>query len=157
VSGAGMIGFIGLVVPHFARKRVGALHRGLIPLAALWGATTLVASDLLARWVARPQELPVGVVTALLGAPCFIFLMTTGEHPRVAPAVAGSTDVMGERLAHVACVVVSYQRSLSQWRMVIGYPDKPTPNGRHPVVLRAPIGRGLCAASTRPPSPPAPW
>jgi iron complex transport system permease protein len=83
VSGAGMIGFVGLVVPHFARRMVGSLHFKLLPLAALLGATALTSADILARTVARPHELPVGVLTALLGAPFFIFILIkkpqTGE------------------------------------------------------------------------------
>lgn len=72
VSGAGMVGFVGLVVPHFARKFVGSLHYKLLPLAAIWGAAALTAADGLARVIARPYELPVGVVTALIGAPVFL-------------------------------------------------------------------------------------
>lgn len=75
VSGAGMIGFVGLVVPHFARRFVGSLHTALLPLVAIWGATTLVLADLLARVIARPYEVPVGVVTALLGAPIFLWVI----------------------------------------------------------------------------------
>ena len=75
VSGAGMIGFIGLIVPHFARRMVGSMHGRLLPLAAIWGAASLTAADGLARMVARPYELPVGVVTALVGAPVFIWVI----------------------------------------------------------------------------------
>jgi iron complex transport system permease protein len=75
VSAGGMIGFVGLIVPHFARRIVGSLHLALIPLCAIWGATTLIAADTLARVVARPYELPVGVVTALIGAPFFLWIM----------------------------------------------------------------------------------
>jgi iron complex transport system permease protein len=75
VSGAGMIGFIGLIVPHFARRMVGSMHGKLLPLAAIWGAASLTAADGLARMVARPYELPVGVVTALVGAPVFIWVI----------------------------------------------------------------------------------
>lgn len=75
VSAAGMIGFIGLVVPHFARRSVGSLHLQLIPLVALLGAAVLTASDLFSRVVASPYELPVGVVTALIGAPMFLWIM----------------------------------------------------------------------------------
>lgn len=75
VSTAGMIGFVGLVVPHWVRKSVGALHLRLIPLSALWGAVLMVVADLLSRWVARPSELPVGAITAIIGAPLFAFQM----------------------------------------------------------------------------------
>ena len=75
VSGSGMIGFIGLVVPHFTRRIAGSLHRRLIPLCAIWGAGVLVAADLLSRVVISPLEIPVGVVTALAGAPVFLWIM----------------------------------------------------------------------------------
>ncbi|MGZ3699706.1 MAG: FecCD family ABC transporter permease, partial [Bdellovibrionota bacterium] len=75
VSAAGMIGFIGLIIPHFARRFVGSLHRGLIPLCAIWGAAALSFADILARVMARPLELPVGVVTAIIGAPLFLWVM----------------------------------------------------------------------------------
>ena len=75
VSGAGMIGFVGLIVPHFARRFVGSLHFVLIPLCALWGATMMIGADCLARLVARPLELPTGVITALIGAPFFLILL----------------------------------------------------------------------------------
>ena len=75
VSASGMIGFVGLVVPHFARRWVGSLHRELIPLSAIWGATALVLADSLARVVAKPYELPVGAVTAVIGAPVFAWVM----------------------------------------------------------------------------------
>jgi ABC-type Fe3+-siderophore transport system permease subunit len=79
VSSCGMIGFLGLVVPHFVRSRVGALHRALIPLSALWGAAVLTAADGVSRWAARPYELPVGVVTALVGAPLFLWIVIRGR------------------------------------------------------------------------------
>jgi iron complex transport system permease protein len=83
VSGAGMIGFVGLVVPHFARRMAGTLHLRLIPVCAIWGAATLTLSDTLARALARPYELPVGVVTGLIGAPVFLFIIL--RRPRLAP------------------------------------------------------------------------
>lgn len=75
VSSSGMIGFVGLVIPHFARKLVGSLHIRLLPLAAILGATSLTFSDSLARIIARPYELPVGVITALMGVPIFLWIM----------------------------------------------------------------------------------
>lgn len=75
VSGSGMIGFVGLVVPHFLRRFVGSLHLHLIPLVAIWGATALTLADSLARSILPPLELPVGVVTALMGAPLFIWIL----------------------------------------------------------------------------------
>jgi iron complex transport system permease protein len=75
VSAGGMIGFVGLVIPHFTRRRVGSLHLHLIPLAAIWGAVALTTADWVSRVLVRPYELPVGVVTALLGAPVFLWVM----------------------------------------------------------------------------------
>jgi iron complex transport system permease protein len=75
VSGGGMIGFVGLIVPHFLRRFAGSLHRVLLPLCAIWGAGALTLADGFARVVARPYELPAGVVTALVGAPLFIWIM----------------------------------------------------------------------------------
>lgn len=75
VSGGGLIGFVGLVVPHFVRRFAGSMHAALIPLCAIWGAVVLTAADALARVLVRPFELPVGVVTALAGAPLFLWVM----------------------------------------------------------------------------------
>ncbi|MEU9860404.1 iron ABC transporter permease [Streptomyces sp. NPDC047971] len=75
VSVSGAVGFIGLMVPHAARMAVGAPHRRLLPVAALGGATALVLADLAARTVAAPQDIPVGVLTALTGGPFFLWLM----------------------------------------------------------------------------------
>ncbi|WP_031508478.1 FecCD family ABC transporter permease [Streptomyces megasporus] len=75
VAHSGAIGFVGLMVPHAARMVVGASHRRLLPVAALGGAVFLLLADLLARTVAAPQEIPVGVVTALAGGPFFLWLL----------------------------------------------------------------------------------
>lgn len=75
VAFTGLIGFIGLVVPHLVRLGFGADHRLVLPGAALFGAALLVLADLLARSLVAPAELPVGVVTALLGAPFFLWLL----------------------------------------------------------------------------------
>jgi iron complex transport system permease protein len=75
VAVAGLIGFVGLVVPHIARMLVGSGHRYLLPVAALLGGALLVASDLIARTAASPRELPVGIVTAVAGAPFFLYLL----------------------------------------------------------------------------------
>lgn len=75
VSVAGVIGFVGLMTPHLLRMVVGADHRRLLPAVLLGGPTLLILADLLARTVLAPQELPVGVVTALLGGPFFLFLL----------------------------------------------------------------------------------
>jgi ABC-type Fe3+-siderophore transport system, permease component len=72
VAVAGMIGFVGLVVPHLIRLWVGPNHRTLLPASALLGGTLLMLADLLARTIVAPAELPIGIVTALLGAPFFL-------------------------------------------------------------------------------------
>lgn len=75
VSVSGIIGFVGLVVPHVVRLLVGPDHRILIPVSLLGGAIFLVWMDTLARTIILPAELPVGIITALLGAPFFIYLI----------------------------------------------------------------------------------
>ena len=75
VAAAGLIGFIGLVVPHLMRLLVGPDHRLLLPASALAGASLLLLADLVARLALAPAELPIGIVTALLGAPFFLFLL----------------------------------------------------------------------------------
>jgi iron complex transport system permease protein len=75
VSISGIIGFIGLIIPHITRILVGPDHRILIPSSALAGAIILILCDTIARSVVRPIELPVGIITSLLGAPFFIYLI----------------------------------------------------------------------------------
>ena len=75
VSIAGSIGFVGLIVPHLMRLLVGSDHRILIPAATLFGGLFLVFSDTLARTLLSPRQLPVGVITALLGVPLFLLLL----------------------------------------------------------------------------------
>lgn len=82
VAVAGLIGFVGLMVPHMIRLVVGPDHRVLLPASLLGGAVTLVLADLLARIVIAPIELPVGIVTALLGGPFFVWLLVRGERVR---------------------------------------------------------------------------
>lgn len=72
---AGPIGFVGLVVPHLCRLLVGPDHRWLLPFSMLAGAALLTASDILGRIIARPEELAVGIVTAFIGAPFFIYIV----------------------------------------------------------------------------------
>ena len=82
VAVSGGIGFVGLMLPHILRLLVGADHRRLLPVAALAGASFLIWVDVLARVVVAPQELPIGIITALLGAPFFIWLMRrSGDAP----------------------------------------------------------------------------
>ena len=81
VSVSGAIGYLGLLVPHLGRMLVGNDHRTLLPTAALGGAIILVLSDTLARTVIAPAELPVGAVTAVAGAPVFIYLLRRTAGP----------------------------------------------------------------------------
>ena len=75
VAVSGTIGFVGLVAPHITRRLTGPAHEGLIPIAALFGGALLVTADLIGRWVVAPSELPIGIVTALIGAPYFAYLL----------------------------------------------------------------------------------
>jgi iron complex transport system permease protein len=75
VSLAGIIGFVGIMVPHLMRLVFGSDHRLLLPVSALFGASFLIVADTIARTIFAPAELPVGVITALCGAPYFIFLL----------------------------------------------------------------------------------
>jgi iron complex transport system permease protein len=79
---AGSIGFIGLIVPHLMRLLVGSDMRLLLPAATLFGGALLMAADTLSRTVIAPEQLPVGVLTALIGAPLFLFLLARAEKPR---------------------------------------------------------------------------
>lgn len=75
VAFAGAIGFVGLVVPHIVRIVVGPGHRGLLPISAIAGAILIVAADCASRVVAPPSEVPIGLFTAAVGAPFFLFLV----------------------------------------------------------------------------------
>jgi iron complex transport system permease protein len=75
VSVSGLIGFVGLLVPHLLRMIFGADHRLLVPAAALGGAAFLIVADALARTLLAPTELPVGALTALVGGPLFLILL----------------------------------------------------------------------------------
>jgi iron complex transport system permease protein len=77
VSVCGPIGFVGMMCPHMARLWVGSDHRRLAPASLLFGGTFLVLCDTLARTLVAPAEIPVGVLTALLGGPFFIWLLLT--------------------------------------------------------------------------------
>jgi len=72
---AGPIAFVGLVIPHFCRLLVGTDHRWLLPFSAITGAGLLIAADIVGRVIARPTEVQVGIVTALIGAPFFIWIV----------------------------------------------------------------------------------
>lgn len=75
VAIAGTIGFVGLVAPHIARRLVGPSHEGLLPISALFGGALLVLSDLIGRWIVAPSEMPIGIITAMIGAPYFLYLL----------------------------------------------------------------------------------
>ena len=75
VSVGGPVGFVGIIVPHLVRLLVGADHRIVLPASALFGAAFLIGCDALARTVMSPLELPVGVITAILGGPFFLYLL----------------------------------------------------------------------------------
>jgi iron complex transport system permease protein len=82
VAVAGLIGFVGIIVPHAVRLLTGWSYRVIVPLSALFGGAFLVAADLAARTVMAPAELPIGVVTAFLGAPFFAVVMRSARRMR---------------------------------------------------------------------------
>ena len=75
VSASGVIGFVGLMIPHLIRGAIDADHRILFPASALFGASFLVGADLIARTIISPQELPVGVITGIIGGMIFIYII----------------------------------------------------------------------------------
>jgi len=75
VAVAGIIGFVGLVIPHIVRMLIGPDHRHLLPLSALAGAVLLISADLVCRTTFAPSEMPIGIITALVGAPFFLYIL----------------------------------------------------------------------------------
>ena len=75
MSLAGPVSFVGIIVPHLVRLMVGADHRLVLPASALFGAAFLIGCDLVARTIIAPLELPVGIVTAIIGGPVFLWLL----------------------------------------------------------------------------------
>ncbi len=75
VATAGTIGFVGLMAPHVARRLVGPTHGGLLPVAAMTGGALVVLADLVGRTLFAPVEIPCGIVTAVVGAPFFLYLL----------------------------------------------------------------------------------
>jgi iron complex transport system permease protein len=75
VSASGIIGFVGLIIPHMMRLAIGSDHRILLPACLFLGAAFLIVADAMARSVMAPVELPVGVITAFCGAPYFVYLL----------------------------------------------------------------------------------
>jgi iron complex transport system permease protein len=80
VAFSGIIGFIGLIVPHLIRLWFGSDYKRLLPLSILGGATTLLVSDVIARIIIAPQEIPVGIITALVGAPFFLWVLRRSKN-----------------------------------------------------------------------------
>ncbi|MGF6176547.1 FecCD family ABC transporter permease [Ensifer sp. 4252] len=79
VAVSGGIGFVGIVVPHLLRLVIGPDHRYLVPASALLGGTLLILADMIARTIASPAELPIGIVTAFIGAPFFLWILLRGR------------------------------------------------------------------------------
>jgi iron complex transport system permease protein len=79
VASAGIIGFVGLIAPHVAKRFVGPRHVWLLPMSGCVGASIMLVADLVARTIVKPAELPVGILTALLGCPFFLFLLKTRQ------------------------------------------------------------------------------
>lgn len=80
VSAAGLIGFVGLIAPHVARRLAGPSHARLVPVSALLGGALVMAADLVGRTIAAPVQLPAGLLTALIGAPFFAYLLWGRRH-----------------------------------------------------------------------------
>jgi iron complex transport system permease protein len=83
VAVSGLIGFVGIIVPHVVRLLTGSSYRAILPLSMLYGGAFLVVADLIARTVSAPTELPIGVVTAFLGAPFFVLVLRTTRSVRM--------------------------------------------------------------------------
>lgn len=80
VANSGMIGFVGLIIPHIVRGVSGSDHRLLMPLTALTGALFLIWADVIARSTLQGVELPIGIITALIGAPIFIYIIVKRQY-----------------------------------------------------------------------------
>ena len=79
VALSGIIGFVGLVVPHIARLLFGANNQWVLPASALLGAALIVTADVIARTIVLPAEMPIGIITGLFGSPFFIWLLTRNQ------------------------------------------------------------------------------
>jgi iron complex transport system permease protein len=82
VAVAGSIGFVGLVIPHVARFLVGVDYRWIVPYSAVLGAILLLNADIAARFLIAPSEVPIGIMTALIGAPFFVYLARKSFRPK---------------------------------------------------------------------------
>ncbi len=80
VANSGMIGFVGLIIPHIVRGFSGSDHRILMPLTALSGGLFLIWADILARSILTGVELPIGIITAIIGAPIFIYIIVKRQY-----------------------------------------------------------------------------
>lgn len=83
VAMSGVIGFVGLIVPHLLRISIGPSHKALLPLSAMLGAILMLIADLVARSIAAPAELPIGIITAALGGPVFLWMLMTSRTQEV--------------------------------------------------------------------------
>ncbi|MNN39515.1 putative siderophore transport system permease protein YfiZ precursor [compost metagenome] len=79
VAVAGPIAFVGIIIPHIVRYLVGTDHRWILPYSGVLGAILLVAADLGSRYIAMPKEVPVGVMTAIMGVPFFVYIARKGR------------------------------------------------------------------------------
>jgi iron complex transport system permease protein len=79
VAVSGIVGFVGLMVPHITRMFVGPDNRVLVPFSALTGAILLVFADALSRTLIQPAEIPIGIITAVFGGPFFLYILKTGK------------------------------------------------------------------------------
>ena len=84
VALTGVIAFLGLVVPHLVRMTLGSNHRTVVPASALLGGMLLLVADVISRTILAPTELPVGILTALVGGPFFIYLIMVEQKGRLA-------------------------------------------------------------------------
>ena len=112
VSVSGLIGFVGIVVPHAVRLTAGASYRRLLPLSVLFGAAFMILADLIGRVAQAPAETPIGVVTAFIGAPFFIVVLRRRRRPVSRPMSSlAFTDVTVRYRNRVAVDVVHRPRS----------------------------------------------
>jgi iron complex transport system permease protein len=79
VTVAGIIGFVGLIAPHIARRLVGTMHEGLVPTAAFVGGFIVVLADFIGRTILQPTEIPCGIITSIVGVPFFVYLLWKRE------------------------------------------------------------------------------
>ena len=97
VAASGSVGYVGLVVPHLARLSLGSDNRISIPAAALGGALFVIVADTVARTIIAPRELPVGAITAFIGAPLFIYLIEEEPESCLKRVTSPSTTIIASR------------------------------------------------------------